>query len=922
MIKTEERLLILIDGSSYLFRAYHALPALTTASGQPTGAIYGVINMIRKLLSTYSPDGIAVVFDAKGKTFRHEMYPEYKAQREETPEGIKIAVPYIKKILDAYQIPVVEVAGFEADDAIGTMAKIAEKKDFETYMVTPDKDFCQLVSERIFMYKLRRGAKALEIWGIDEVKKEFRCERPEQVIDILALWGDAADNIKGMPGVGEKRSKDLIAKYGSLENIYNHLNDFKGKLKENLIKYKEQVELAKTLVTIKVDVPVDFNEDLYIRQDIKADELNEIFKELEFRTLSQRILKKTTTGSPQQTSLFDFADEQEQKEPEKQFADINTTEHDYKVLQTNEEIAGLVEQLQKLPEFCFDTETTSVNTIDAEIVGLSLSFEAHKAFYVPFPEDYEEAKQRLNLLKQVFENKDIAKIGQNLKYDIQILKNYGINVCGTLHDTMLAHYLLKPEQRHNMDVLAENYLNYRPVSIEKLIGKKGKHQSTMRLVPLEQIKEYACEDADITWQLYQKLIPDLKNSGQYELYEKIEIPLVPVLAQMELNGISLDAQALNDYAVELREKILSIEKSIYTDAGVEFNISSPKQLGEVLFDRMKIIDNPKKTKTKQYSTSEKELQKLKIKHPVIEKILEYRGLKKLLNTYVETLPDLINPKTKRIHTSYNQAVVATGRLSSNNPNLQNIPIRTEEGKKIRKAFTVGSNKNLLISADYSQIELRLMAHFSNDEHLIEAFRVGKDIHRATAGKIFHVDEAEVTPEMRSKAKSANFGIIYGISSFGLAENLGISRSEAKQLIDGYFAAYPKVKEFMDKQILLAREKGYVETLFGRRRYLPEINSRNAVMRGVAERNAINAPIQGTAADIIKIAMINLFKAIQELDFEAKMLLQVHDELILEFPEDKKDIMSHLVKEKMENAVKLSIPLTVEVGMGKNWLEAH
>ncbi len=915
--------LFILDAYALIFRSHYAFiknPRINS-KGLDTSAIFGFVNTLDEILRKEKPTHIAVAFDPPSPTFRHKMYPEYKAQREATPEGIKIAVPYIKKILKAYQIPIVEVDGFEADDSIATMAKIAERKDFETYMVTPDKDFCQLVSDKIFMYKLRRGAKAQTVWGVKEVKKEFRCENPIQVIDILALWGDAADNIKGMPGVGEKRSKELIAKYYSLENIYNHLDDFKGKLKENLINFKGQVEFAKKLVSIETAVPLEFNEDKLSRKEIKQNELKELFNELEFKTLANKISQIGKVQNVQQTTLFNFP-EDEKQEIIPQFETYQTTAHEYITLNSKEEIENFAKILATQKEFCFDTETTSLDTLNAEIVGLSVSYEAHKAFYIPFSNSQSEATKRLQILKPIFENTENIKIGQNLKYDIQILKNYNIKVKGKLHDTMLAHYLLQPEQRHNMDVLAENYLNYRPISIETLIGKKGKAQSTMRLVSLAQIKEYAAEDADITYQLYQKLIPELQKNGQYELYEKIEIPLVAVLADMELNGISINSEALKNYATELRSHILEIEKSIFKDAGIEFNISSPKQLGEVLFKRMKIIEKPKRTKTKQYSTSEKELQKLKIKHPIIEKILEHRSLKKLLNTYVENLPQLVNSKTNRIHTSYNQAVVATGRLSSNNPNLQNIPIRSSEGKKIRAAFVASKEENLLISADYSQIELRLMAHFSEDEHLIEAFRAGKDIHRSTAAKIYHIEEKEVTPEMRSKAKSANFGIIYGISSFGLAENLGITRKEAKDLIDGYFAAYPKVKDFMDKQILLAREQGYVETLFGRRRYLKDINSQNGIMRGVAERNAINAPIQGTAADIIKIAMINLHKAIKEQKSTTKMLLQVHDELIFEANTEDLESVKKLIKEKMENAASLSIPLTVEIGEGENWLEAH
>ncbi|MCK5538471.1 MAG: DNA polymerase I, partial [Bacteroidales bacterium] len=681
---------------------------------------------------------------------------------------------------------------------------------------------------------------------VNEVNTEFNTTNPIQVIDILSLWGDASDNIKGMPGVGEKGSKELIGKYKNLEGIYEHIEDFKGKRKENLINFKEQVEFAKKLVTIELEVPIEYNFNDFELEEQDNSALEKLFDELELKNVAQRILKTEKKTIVQQTSLFDFPEAQQEIIEVKNFNTIENTEHKYKALTNTEEITALIEVLNQQKEFCFDTETTSLEPIEAEIVGLAISFKAFEAYYIPMPKEQDKTKELLALFAPVFLNEKIAKIAQNLKYDLQILNNYDIEVKGELHDTMIIHYLLHPEQRHNMDALAEQYLNYKAVSIETLIGKKGKTQGNMRLVALEQIKEYAAEDADITYQLYIKLIKEIKESTQYKLYEEIEIPLIPVLANMEMAGVNIDIPGLKKYAKELVEIIFSIEKEIHELSGLDFNISSPKQLGEVLFDRMKIIDNPKKTKTKQYSTSEQELTKLKDKHPIIKKILNFRSLKKLLNTYVETLPKMVSPVSGKIHTSFNQALVATGRLSSNNPNLQNIPIRTDEGKKIRQAFIAESEEDFIVSADYSQIELRLIAHLSEDENLIKAFNQGKDIHRATAANIYHIEEAEVTSEMRSRAKSANFGIIYGISSFGLAQNLGISRSDAKQLIDGYFSAYPKVKDYMDKQIRLARENQHVETLFGRRRYLRDINSQNRVMRGVAERNAINAPIQGTA----------------------------------------------------------------------------
>ena len=920
----EQKRLFLLDAYALIYRAHYAFiknPRITS-KGFDTSAILGFINTLDEILRKEKPSHIAVAFDPPSPTFRHKMYDEYKANREATPEGIKAGVPYIKKILAAYNIPVLEKDGFEADDVIGTIAKKAEKEGFKVYMVTPDKDFCQLVSDNIFMYKLRRGTKPQETWGVNEVNTEFNTTNPIQVIDILSLWGDASDNIKGMPGVGEKGSKELIGKYKNLEGIYEHIEDFKGKRKENLINFKEQVEFAKKLVTIELEVPIEYNFKDFELEEQDNSALEKLFDELELKNVAQRILKTEKKTIVQQTSLFDFPEAQQEIIEVKNFNTIENTEHKYKALTNTEEITALIEVLNQQKEFCFDTETTSLEPIEAEIVGLAISFKAFEAYYIPMPKEQDKTKELLALFAPVFLNEKIAKIAQNLKYDLQILNNYDIEVKGELHDTMIIHYLLHPEQRHNMDALAEQYLNYKAVSIETLIGKKGKTQGNMRLVALEQIKEYAAEDADITYQLYIKLIKEIKESTQYKLYEEIEIPLIPVLANMEMAGVNIDIPGLKKYAKELVEIIFSIEKEIHELSGLDFNISSPKQLGEVLFDRMKIIDNPKKTKTKQYSTSEQELTKLKDKHPIIKKILNFRSLKKLLNTYVETLPKMVSPVSGKIHTSFNQALVATGRLSSNNPNLQNIPIRTDEGKKIRQAFIAESKEDFIVSADYSQIELRLIAHLSEDENLIKAFNQGKDIHRATAANIYHIEEAEVTSEMRSRAKSANFGIIYGISSFGLAQNLGISRSDAKQLIDGYFSAYPKVKDYMDKQIRLARENQHVETLFGRRRYLRDINSQNRVMRGVAERNAINAPIQGTAADIIKIAMIKVHEKMLEHQLKSKMILQVHDELVFNVKANELELMEKLIVESMESAANLSIPLTAEIGKGQNWLQAH
>jgi DNA polymerase-1 len=920
----EQKRLFLLDAYAIIFRAHYAFinnPRINS-KGLDTSAIFGFVNTLDEILRKEKPSHIAVAFDPSGPTFRNEMYADYKANRDETPEGIKIAVPYIKKILEAYQIPILQKDGFEADDVIGTVAKAAEKQGFTVYMVTPDKDYCQLVSENIMMYKLRKGAQDLEIWGIKEVNEAFGTEDPKQVIDVLALWGDAADNIKGMPGVGEKRSKELIGQFKNIEGIYENLDQFKGKLKENLINFKEQLTLARELVTIDLNVPIEYDTTTFERKDFKDEKLEEVFNELEFKSLLKRIVKTEEKQSFQQTSLFNFPEENKQAESKPKLATIETTNHNYQLINSEEEIIALANMLKQQKEFCFDTETTSLDVVDAEIVGISFAFKAHEAYYIPMPENQKETQNRLNQLKSVFLDENISKIGQNIKYDIQILKNYSIEIKGNLHDTMIAHYLLFADQRHNMDALAEQYLGYSPVSIENLIGKKGSSQKNMRFVPLQQIKEYAAEDADITWQLYSILYEKIKLAGFTELYNSIEIPLIPVLATMELNGININTEELKKFGNELIDKIQLIEKEIYGIAGFEFNIGSPKQLGEVLFDRMKITDNQKKTKTQQYSTSEQELQKLADKHPIIDKILEYRSLKKLLNTYVESLPENINKKTGKIHTSFNQALVATGRLSSNNPNLQNIPIRSDEGKRIRQAFVAESDSDFIVSADYSQIELRIMAHLSGDKNLIEAFHQNKDIHRATAAKIYHINESEVSSEMRSKAKSANFGIIYGISSFGLAQNLRISRTEAKELIDGYFAAYPQVKEYMDAQIKQARENHFVETMFGRRRYLQEINSSNQVMRGVAERNAINAPIQGTAADIIKIAMIEIHRKIESQGLHSRMLLQVHDELVFNVKPDEWEKMQLIILEGMENAAKLSVPLKAEIGKGKNWLEAH
>ncbi|MEN8120732.1 MAG: DNA polymerase I [Bacteroidota bacterium] len=929
-METNEKKLFLIDAYALVFRAYYAFinnPRINS-KGLNTSAVFGFTNALDEILKKEKPSHIAVVFDHKDGSFRKKLFPEYKANRKPTPEDIIKSVPYIKQIIEGFNIPIIEVPNYEADDSIGTIAKQAAKKGYKVFMMTPDKDFGQLVEENIIMYKPARKGKPVERLGVWEIRQKYGIDRPEQVIDILALWGDAVDNVPGVPGVGEKKASKLVAEYGSIEEIYNNLHKITGKLKENLEASRDTILLSKELVTIPLDVPVEFDEDLYELKEKDKEKLMSIFDELEFRTIAGRVIgtvqekRPVQQEVPVQGSLFDTAEIPVQQEVAPTYDNINTIEHRYTLVESEIDRKDLIEKLSSQKEFCFDTETTGLEIHSNEIIGIAFSFKKAEAFYLNLPKGFEDAQLVLNEFKALFENIGIQKIGQNIKYDILMLKNYGIEVVGDIFDTMLAHYLLRPEQPHNFNYLAENYLNYQAVKIDELIGPKGKGQLNMRQVAPEKVTEYAGEDADITLQLkavFEKMLDD-KNMSK--LAREIEMPLVPVLAEMEYTGVKLDIENLKTYAGELREKIIAIEKIIYEYAGFEFNIASPKQMGEVLFDRMKIISNPKKTKTGQYATGEPELQKLKDKHKIIDKILDYRGLQKLLNTYVDALPKLVHPKTEKIHTSFNQAIAATGRLSSSNPNLQNIPIRTAEGREIRKAFVPSNKDNFIFSADYSQIELRLMAHMSKDENMIKAFADGEDIHTATAAKVFNLKIEDVTKDMRSKAKSANFGIIYGISSFGLAQNMNIKRSEAKELIDNYFKTYPKIREYMDKQIALARENMYVETINGRRRYLPDINSRNAIVRGVAERNAINAPIQGSAADIIKIAMINIHKKLNNENFKSKMILQVHDELIFDVPKDEAEKLKAMVNHELEKAISLSIPLIADSGMGNNWLEAH
>ncbi|MCG8411268.1 MAG: DNA polymerase I [Bacteroidales bacterium] len=917
--------LYLLDAYALIYRSYYAFikNPRYNSKGQNTSAIYGFVNTLIDLIQTENPSHIAVVFDPPYPTFRHEMYKEYKANREATPEDIKLSIPYIKQIIEEFNIKVIEVNRYEADDTIGTLAKIAEKEGFTTYMMTPDKDYAQLVSDNIMMLKPGRGGREAEIINKQTICDKYKIEDPTQFIDILGLMGDASDNIPGAPGVGEKTAIKLISQYGSIENIYENINDLKGKQKEKLQDNKDQVYLSKTLVTIKLDVPVDIKIEDLILKDPNKESLSKLLDELEFKTITKRIFKETSSinvsNNFAQGSLFGDTE----IELSTSLNTITTTKHNYKLIDDKAKRQELIDTLNQKTEFCFDTETTSLDPLNAEIVGLSISFEKHSAYYIPFPQERTETLQILDEFKAVFENKSIRKIGQNIKYDISVLKQYDIDVLGNLFDTMLAHYLLHPDLRHNLDFLAEKYLQYKAISIEELIGKKGAKQDSMRNVALNKITDYACEDADLTYQLKEILEKELESNYLNDLSFNIEMPLISVLSEMECTGVKIDTKALNTYAKELNKELLDIEEKIIQQAGLQFNISSPKQLGEVLFEHMKLDPNAKKTKTNQYSTSEETLQKISDKHPIIKDILEFRSLKKMLSTYIEALPKLINSKTEKIHTSYQQAVASTGRLSSKNPNLQNIPIREERGREIRKSFIPSNENHVLVAADYSQIELRIMAHLSQDENMIEAFKNGMDIHTSTAAKIFNVEQInEVSSDQRRKAKTANFGIIYGISAFGLSQRLSIPRTEAKQLIDDYFANFPKVKSYMDKSIAKARNKGYVETMLGRKNILKDINSRNGIVRGNAERYAINAPIQGSAADIIKLAMIDIDKALKQKKYKSKMILQVHDELVFDVYKPELEEIKELIRAKMENVIKISIPLTVDVGVGNNWLEAH
>ncbi len=933
MTDNHPKKLFLLDAYALIFRAYYAFikNPRVTSKGLNTSAIFGFLLSLEEILQKQKPTHIAVVFDTPTPTFRHEMFKEYKANRDETPEDIKKAVPYIKRLIEAYKIPVIDFPGFEADDVIGTLARKASEEGFVTYMVTPDKDFAQLVSHNVFMLKPSRSGNESILWGVDDVKTQFAVDRPEQVIDILALMGDTADNIPGAPGVGPKTAMKLISEYGSIEELFRNTDKLKGKLKEIIEENKEQIEFSKKLATIEQHVPVELNESKLILEVPDPGKLKALFEELEFKTIAAKILgeidksekPRAATQKPVpvtdsfQGSLFGEAEIL----PVAEKVTIESVEHNYTVIEGISELRDFVSNAMKLKEFCFDSETTSINPLEAELVALSFSWEKGKGYLVYFPESRTEATVLVEILRPLFENEESLKTGQNLKFDIQVLANYGIEVKGALFDTMIAHYLLEPDMRHNMNLLSETYLSYSPVHIEELIGEKGVNQKNMRSVPVEKLKEYAVEDADVTFQLKNIFAPRIESEGLGDLSRNIEMPLIPVLASMERIGVKLDQEDLKLITVNLRDDIISLEKEIYELAGTEFNISSPKQLGDILFVRLKLDENARMTKTRQFITNEEILQRLTSKHPIIEKVLEYRGLRKLLSTYVEALPQLIDKKTGRIHTSYNQAVAATGRLSSNNPNLQNIPVKDARGREIRKAF-VPEKGHVFLSCDYSQIELRLMAHLSRDKGMIDDFLSGNDIHSATAAKIFGVDIKDVTRDMRSRAKTANFGIIYGISSFGLSERLTIGRKEAKELIDGYFNSYPGVKVYMDESIRKAREAGYVTTMFGRRRYLRDIQSGNQVVRGNAERNAINAPIQGSAADIIKIAMVRIHERLLKEKFLSRMILQVHDELIFEAEINELEKLKKMVLSEMSNAVKLDVPLLVESGTGNNWFEAH
>ena len=918
--------LFLFDAYALIYRAYYAFirSPRFNSKGQNTSAVLGFCNTLQEILSKEKPKYLGVAFDPHGPTFRNEIFPDYKAQREKTPEDILFAVPIIKDILNAMHIPVLMVDGFEADDVIGTLAKVAANEGLDTFMLTSDKDYGQLITDNVRMYRPQHGG-GYEIIGPEQINAKYGISRPSQVIDLLALMGDAADNFPGCPGVGEKTAVKLINEFGSVDELISHTDQLKGALKKKVEEHVDDILLSKTLATIKTDVPVTLDLEKLEVTEPDESQLRKIFEELEFKTLADKFLnkpKKIPQNVNLQLDLFaEFPTDSEETEKKSSFESLKTISHDYQLIEKQEDIKKLCDFLLTFDFLSLDTETTSTNPIEAELVGLSFAVRENQAFYVPVPENHEEAQQVVEIFRPLYENPSILKIGQNIKYDMQVLANYGITLEGDLWDTMVAHYLIQPELRHNMDLLAEVYLNYKTIHIDELIGPKGKKQRSMRELTPAEVYEYAAEDADVTLKLKRVLEPKLKEVGADRLFHDIEMPLIPVLADMERNGVCIDTESLAETSKAFTQRMNDIEQQIYALAGEQFNISSPKQVGDILFSKLKIVEKPKKTKTGQFVTSEEVLQTLKGKHEIVEKILDYRGLRKLLSTYIDTLPQLINPKTQHIHTSFNQTVTATGRLSSSDPNLQNIPVRGEDGKEIRKAF-IPEPGSLFFSADYSQIELRVMAHLSGDENMIDAFIQGHDIHAATAANIYKVGIDEVTGDQRRKAKRANFGIIYGITVFGLAERLEIDRAEARELINGYFETFPKVREYMEQAKETARQKGYVETFFHRRRYLPDINSRNATVRGFAERNAINAPIQGSAADIIKVAMIRIYQRFKEEHLRSKMILQVHDELNFSVVPEEKGRVEAIVKEEMENAYHLRVPLVADAGWGANWLEAH
>lgn len=935
-----DKKLFLIDAYALIFRAYYAFiknPRINS-KGLNTSAIFGFTNTLFDLMKKERPSHLAVVFDV-GETFRHQVYKEYKANRQETPEAIRIAVPYIHKLMEALKIPCLWKEGYEADDVIGTLAKKAEKEGYTTYMMTSDKDYAQLVSENIFVFKPASRGNDIEIWDVDSVKEKFAVKNPSQVIDLLGMMGDSVDNIPGIPGVGEKTAKQFIKEYGSIENLFAHSHELKGKMREKVEANKEMGILSKKLATIETNVPIEFNYESLTVEKPDIEEVIKIFEDLEFRNMisnfqktyniisenekETQTLASSKTKANGQRSLFDLSDQEPEINESSHWKTIENTDHLYQLMETNMSIKLLVDKLLKQKIVSFDTETTSTNSMVAELVGISFSYEKAKGYYIPFnPKEKEKSQKFIELLRPFFENENILKVGQNLKYDCKVLRKYDIEVKGTLFDTMIAHYLINPDARHSMDILAETELNYKPVSIESLIGKKGKNQKLFSSVPIEEQKEYAVEDSDITLQLKDKFKPQLTQDNLEKLFDKIEMPLMKVLVDMEWEGINLDIIALNNMSKELVEELIHLETEIYSLAGEKFNISSPKQLGDIIFDKLKLGNKPKKTKTGQYATGEDVLLKLAHKHKIIDLLLEYRQLQKLKSTYVDALPNEVNPQTGRVHTTFAQTVAATGRLASNNPNLQNIPIRTERGQEVRKAFIAKDKNHKIISADYSQIELRIIAAMSKDPAMIASFNHGEDFHKATASKVFHIPMGQVTREQRSQAKTVNFGIIYGVSAFGLSEQTGLSRSESKSLIDAYYEAYPVLKEYIAEQVQTARKNGYVETLLGRRRYLPDIHSGNSVVRSHAERNAVNAPIQGTAADIIKIAMIQIHELLNERKYRTKLLLQVHDELVFDAPDEEIKEVSALIKNTMENSVKIEVPLIVDIGVGPNWLDAH